>query len=117
MIMQVLAFRDIRPQGPIHILVIPKVKDGLTGLSKVPNSLTPFKVEPSKNIPQKIKTKAKSMTTVELITCMVMLMQAEERHIDILGRILYVAKLVAKQEGLDDGFRIVINDGPQGCMH
>ncbi|CDY32019.1 BnaC06g15970D [Brassica napus] len=30
----VLAFRDIRPQGPIHILVIPKVKDGLTGLSK-----------------------------------------------------------------------------------
>ncbi|KAH0918837.1 hypothetical protein HID58_026497 [Brassica napus] len=72
---KVLAFRDIRPQGPIHILVIPKVKDGLTGLSK-----------------------------------------AEERHIDILGRILYVAKLVAKQEGLDDGFRIVINDGPQGCQ-
>ena len=57
------------------------------------------------------------MTTVELITCMVMLMQAEERHIDILGRLLYVAKIVAKQEGLDDGFRIVINDGPQGCMH
>ncbi|KAL0866375.1 hypothetical protein Bca101_045493 [Brassica carinata] len=46
---KVLAFRDIRPQGPIHILVIPK---------------------------------------------------AEERHINILGRLLYVAKLVAKQEGL-----------------
>ncbi|CAN6930328.1 unnamed protein product [Brassica oleracea] len=70
---KVLEFRDIRPQGPIHILVIPKVKDGLTGLSK-------------------------------------------ESHIDILGRLLYVAKLVAKQEGLDDGFRIVINDGPQGCQ-
>ena len=52
MIMQVLEFRDIRPQGPIHILVIPKVKDGLTGLSKVPNSLTPFKVEPSKYPPE-----------------------------------------------------------------
>ena len=42
-------------------------------------------------------------------------LQAEERHCEILGRLLYTAKLVAKQEGLDDGFRIVINDGPNGC--
>uniref|UniRef100_A0A803Q441 HIT domain-containing protein n=1 Tax=Cannabis sativa TaxID=3483 RepID=A0A803Q441_CANSA len=73
---KVLAFRDISPQAPTHILIIPKVKDGLTGLS-----------------------------------------QAEERHCDILGRLLYTAKLVAKQEGLDDGYRIVINDGPQGCLY
>ncbi|GMH08085.1 hypothetical protein Nepgr_009925 [Nepenthes gracilis] len=72
---QVLAFRDISPQAPTHILIIPKVKDGLTGLSK-----------------------------------------AEERHCEILGRLLYTAKLVAKQEGLEDGFRIVINDGPNGCQ-
>ncbi|KAK1393616.1 14 kDa zinc-binding protein [Heracleum sosnowskyi] len=72
---KVLAFRDIAPQAPTHILVIPKVRDGLTGLS-----------------------------------------QAEERHCEILGRLLYTAKLVAKQEGLDDGFRIVINDGPSGCQ-
>ncbi|KAH9614251.1 hypothetical protein KSS87_004356 [Heliosperma pusillum] len=71
---QVLAFRDINPQAPIHILIIPKVKDGLSGLSK-----------------------------------------AEERHFEILGRLLYTAKVVAKQEGLDDGYRIVINDGPLGC--
>ncbi|KDO57337.1 hypothetical protein CISIN_1g031773mg [Citrus sinensis] len=70
---KVLAFRDIDPQAPTHILIIPKVKDGLTGLSK-----------------------------------------AEERHCEILGRLLYTAKLVAKQEGLEDGFRIVINDGPNG---
>lgn len=44
------------------------------------------------------------------------LSQAEERHCEILGRLLYTAKLVAKQEGLDDGFRIVINDGPNGCL-
>ncbi|KAK6159010.1 hypothetical protein DH2020_006324 [Rehmannia glutinosa] len=71
---KVLAFRDISPQAPTHILIIPKVKDGLTGLSK-----------------------------------------AEEKHCEILGHLLYTAKLVAKQEGLDDGFRLVINDGPNGC--
>ncbi|XP_064970677.1 14 kDa zinc-binding protein-like isoform X3 [Musa acuminata AAA Group] len=68
--LRVLAFRDIAPQAPTHILIIPKVKDGLSGLSK-----------------------------------------AEERHVEILGYLLYIAKLVAKQEGLGDGFRIVINDG------
>lgn len=31
----VLAFRDINPQAPVHVLVIPKVRDGLTGLDKV----------------------------------------------------------------------------------
>ncbi|KAG4997495.1 hypothetical protein JHK85_028934 [Glycine max] len=32
----VLAFRDIDPQAPTHILIIPKVRDAwLTGLSKV----------------------------------------------------------------------------------
>ncbi|THU64962.1 hypothetical protein C4D60_Mb01t32070 [Musa balbisiana] len=31
---KVLAFRDISPQAPTHIIIIPKVKDGLTGLSK-----------------------------------------------------------------------------------
>ncbi|XP_021745801.1 14 kDa zinc-binding protein-like [Chenopodium quinoa] len=72
---QVIAFRDINPQAPVHIVIIPKVKDGLSGLSK-----------------------------------------AEERHCEIIGRLLYTAKLVAKQEGLDDGFRIVINDGPKGCQ-
>uniref|UniRef100_A0A803LZF4 F-box domain-containing protein n=1 Tax=Chenopodium quinoa TaxID=63459 RepID=A0A803LZF4_CHEQI len=41
-------------------------------------------------------------------------LNAEERHCEIHGRLLYTAKLVAKQEGLNDGFRIVINDGPKG---
>lgn len=71
-----LAFRDITPQAPVHILVIPKVRAGLTKLSK-----------------------------------------AEEAHKPMLGHLLYVAQLVAKQEGLgDSGFRIVINDGPDGCQ-
>ena len=29
-----LAFRDINPQAPVHFLVIPKHRDGLTQLSK-----------------------------------------------------------------------------------
>ena len=29
---------------------------------------------------------------------------------------MVVASKCAKQEGLDDGYRIVINDGKQGCQ-
>jgi hypothetical protein len=54
---------------------------------------------------------------VPKLTFLPMFLQAEERHIDILGRLLYTAKLVAKQEGLDDGYRVVINDGPKGCKY
>ncbi|KAL6525546.1 Histidine triad nucleotide-binding protein 1 [Orobanche hederae] len=72
---KVLAFRDISPQAPTHILLIPKVKDGLTRIAS-----------------------------------------AEEKHCEILGYLLYTAKIIAKQEGLDDGFRLVINDGPHGCQ-
>ncbi|XP_030481396.1 adenylylsulfatase HINT1 isoform X2 [Cannabis sativa] len=32
---KVLAFRDVNPQAPVHILVIPKLRDGLTQLGKV----------------------------------------------------------------------------------
>ncbi|KAF0716791.1 Aste57867_2664 [Aphanomyces stellatus] len=31
---KVLAFRDINPQAPVHVIVIPKVRDGLTRLAK-----------------------------------------------------------------------------------
>lgn len=66
----VFAFRDIAPVAPTHILIIPKNKDGLTGLSK-----------------------------------------AEERHEAILGKLMVAAAKIAKQEGLEKGYRIVINDG------
>ncbi|EES03784.1 hypothetical protein BDA96_03G358400 [Sorghum bicolor] len=72
---KVLSFRDVSPQAPTHIIIIAKVNDGLSRLSK-----------------------------------------AEERHVEVLGSLLYAAKIVAKQEGLDDGFRIVINDGPKGTQ-
>ncbi|XP_047331653.1 uncharacterized protein LOC124935248 [Impatiens glandulifera] len=43
------------------------------------------------------------------------LLQAEERHCEILGRLMCTSKIVAKQEGLEDGFRVVINDGLAEC--
>lgn len=67
-----LAFRDIAPVAPTHFLVIPKDRDGLTGISK-----------------------------------------AEPRHASLLGHLMVTAAKVAKQEGLDNnGYRLVINDGP-----
>ena len=70
-----LAFRDIAPQAKTHFLVIPKIRSGLTQLSK-----------------------------------------AEEGHKELLGHLLYTAQKVAKQEKLDKGFRVVINDGVEGCQ-
>mmetsp|Transcript_4321 Transcript_4321/g.6403 ORF Transcript_4321/g.6403 Transcript_4321/m.6403 type:complete len:174 (-) Transcript_4321:28-549(-) len=71
-----LAFRDVNPTAPTHILVIPKVRGRLSRLSN-----------------------------------------AEQEDLGILGHLLYTSKLVAKEQGLDkDGFRVVINDGKQGCQ-
>ncbi|KAL9453044.1 hypothetical protein AB3S75_008775 [Citrus x aurantiifolia] len=72
---KVLAFRDINPQAPVHVLIIPKFRDGLTTLAK-----------------------------------------AEARHGDILGHLLCASKIVAEKEGILDGFRVVINNGPGACQ-
>ena len=34
----------------------------------------------------------------------------------LLGHLLLVARKVAAQEGLEEGFRVVINDGKNGCQ-
>mmetsp|Transcript_18496 Transcript_18496/g.28551 ORF Transcript_18496/g.28551 Transcript_18496/m.28551 type:complete len:222 (-) Transcript_18496:172-837(-) len=39
---QCLAFRDINPQAPTHIVLIPKVRDGLTQLSKARDDQSPL---------------------------------------------------------------------------
>jgi len=67
-----LAFRDVNPQAPVHILVVPK----------------------------------KPIARIVAAT-------AEDEP--LLGHLLFVAQTVARQEGLaDTGFRIVINNGPDG---
>ena len=64
----VFAFRDIEPQAPTHILIIPK---------------------------QHIKSAA----------------EIDESNSAAISHIFEVAAKTAKQEGLDDGFRIVNNCG------
>lgn len=34
----------------------------------------------------------------------------------LIGHLINIAQKVAIQQGLTEGFRIVINDGPQGCQ-
>jgi histidine triad (HIT) family protein len=66
-----IAFKDIAPQAPIHIVVIPK-----------------------KPIPQ--------------------LSAAESEDHALMGHLLLTAKRVAQQVGLDNGYRLVINNGSDG---
>ena len=63
-----LAFRDINPAAPVHILVIPK-----------------------KHIPRLVDTSDSDST--------------------LLGQLLLVASNIARQEGYEDAFRLVINNG------
>jgi len=64
-----LAFKDINPQAPIHILVIPK-----------------------RPIPK--------------------LADAVPEDQILMGNLLFTAKRVAEKQGIQDGYRVVINNGP-----
>lgn len=69
----VYAFRDINPQAPTHILVVPK-----------------------KHIESVAKVDA--ATDTELAAC------------------LRAVRLIAMQEGLENGYRVVSNCGPDACQ-
>ncbi|CAM9957265.1 unnamed protein product [Sphacelaria rigidula] len=44
------------------------------------------------------------------------LSKAVESNKALLGHLMFVAQQVAKEQGLDEGFRVVVNDGVQGCQ-
>nr|XP_040052602.1 histidine triad nucleotide-binding protein 2, mitochondrial [Gasterosteus aculeatus aculeatus] len=44
------------------------------------------------------------------------LSEATDEDAELLGHLLVVAKNVAKQESLDEGYRVVINDGKHGAQ-
>ena len=69
----VYAFRDINPQAPTHILVVPKKHTA--SLDTVDQ-----------------------MTDTELVSC------------------LRAVHLIAKQENLEKGYRVVSNCGPDACQ-
>tara|TARA_B100002052_G_C15697552_1_gene513559 strand:+ start:358 stop:699 length:342 start_codon:yes stop_codon:yes gene_type:complete len=74
----ILAFEDINPQAPTHILIIPK----------------------------------KEIQTANDI---------QEEDTSLIGRLVLVAKDIAKQKGIDkDGYRLIMNcndDGGQTVFH
>ncbi len=66
-----MAFRDVNPQAPTHVLLIPK----------------------------------KAIARIS---------QAEPEDASLLGHLLLTAGEVARRLGLDQGYRIVVNDGADG---
>lgn len=66
-----IAFRDIKPQAPVHFLVVPK-----------------------KPLPK--------------------LAEAESQDHALMGHLLLTVKRVADQLGLENGYRVVINNGNDG---
>ena len=66
-----LAFHDVHPQAPVHILIIPK--------------------KPIESIAR-----------------------ASTEDAALLGHLLLTVKRVATQEGLENGYRVVINTGEDG---
>ncbi|MGY0195602.1 histidine triad nucleotide-binding protein [Leptothrix sp. BB-4] len=68
---ELLAFKDIHPAAPVHLLVIPK-------------------------------------------THIASLADADDSHAALLGRMLALAPKLAREQGATNGFRTVINTGPDG---
>lgn len=68
---QVLAFRDIAPKAPVHVLVITK----------------------------------KPLASLQAM---------DETDISLLGHLMHVVTLIAKQEQMETGYRVVTNIGAEG---
>merc|ERR1712053_38958 len=45
-----------------------------------------------------------------------MIEKAEDGDGDLLGHLMLTARKVAKEQGLDKGYRLVINNGVEGCQ-
>ena len=90
-----VAFDDMSPQAPVHFLVIPRK----------PISM----IEKAEDADAEVRpTYLFSQYSLDLM-CMFVSLQ-------ILGRLLLAARKVAKEKGLDNGYRLVINDGAEGCQ-
>eukprot|EP00356_Strombidium_inclinatum_P007220 CAMPEP_0170487224 /NCGR_PEP_ID=MMETSP0208-20121228/6086_1 /TAXON_ID=197538 /ORGANISM="Strombidium inclinatum, Strain S3" /LENGTH=107 /DNA_ID=CAMNT_0010761441 /DNA_START=15 /DNA_END=338 /DNA_ORIENTATION=+ len=43
------------------------------------------------------------------------LIKATPEHAALLGHLMFVVAKVAKEQGLENGYRVVVNDGKDGC--
>jgi histidine triad (HIT) family protein len=68
---EVVAFHDINPAAPVHLLLVPKLH-------------------------------VESLLT------------AAPEHEALLGKLMALAPRLAREQGCDSGFRVVINNGPDG---
>lgn len=50
-----------------------------------------------------------------VIYIMLISQKAEDRHKDVLGHMMVKVAEIAKAHNLQPGYRLVINDGKQGC--
>ena len=74
---RVVAFNDINPHAPVHVLVIPKKH--IVGVA-----------------------------------------EARDKDAELMGHLQLVAAMLAKEKGIAEGYRIVVNSGPlagQSVMH
>lgn len=49
--------------------------------------------------------------------CIRMSQEIEEKDGNLIGKIMYTAKLLAYQMGMKEGYRVVINNGAHGYQH
>ncbi len=101
-----MVYRDINPQAPVHFLVIPKNRDGLTQLSKCSDRHEPL-LGHLIRVASKVALQGELACLHALLT-MPYATQSTAWHRNQTES-LYTA------EGCEKGFRTVINDGPEGC--
>ena len=93
-----VAFKDVNPQAPVHFLVIPRKEISM--------------LEKAEDADEKVGGGS--------IVCINCEDEAEfsplRLKLQLLGRLLVVARKVAKEQGLADGYRVVINNGAEGCQ-
>lgn len=107
---RVLAFRDINPQAPTHILVIPKRRQGLTQLNKASQRRRSSEQRPTALITISHPLSNTTSPHQPIQTTI----QATDEQKGVLGSLLVAAAKVAAQEKLDKGYRVVINTGEDG---
>ena len=90
-----LAFRDISPKAPVHILVVPKRVIARVAESGVSDSALHILVVPKRVIARVAESGVSDSA--------------------LLGHLLVTAAQIARAEGIaESGFRLVINNGPDG---